>query len=153
MFRPQAQAETHSTAQGPLHASRTTHAETHSRPGEALRGSRPPCAETHSKRPGPPLASASGTYFFLFLNRLQAQAHRDPGSSPRASRKDLFFLFINRLQAQAHRDPVGSPRASRTISKNFFYFLFLDYKHKRAPWHSSSGPGWPRAFLLTAWKM
>tara|TARA_R100001480_G_scaffold14040_1_gene22819 strand:- start:336 stop:566 length:231 start_codon:yes stop_codon:yes gene_type:complete len=55
MFRPQAQAETHS------------------RPGRALRGSRPPCAETHSKRPGPPLAS-SGTYFFLFLNRLQAQA-------------------------------------------------------------------------------
>jgi len=81
MFRPQAQAETHS------------------RPGEALRGSRPPCAEAHSRAPGTPLASSS--YFFLFLNRLQAQAHRDPGSSPRASRKDLFFLFINRLQAQA----------------------------------------------------
>ena len=81
MFRPQAQAETHSG------------------PGRALRGSRSPCVETHSKRPGPPLASSS--YFFLFLNRLQAQAHRDPGSSPRSSRKDLFFLFINRLQAQA----------------------------------------------------
>ena len=40
-------------------------------------------------------------YFFLFLNRLQAQAHSGPGSSPRGSRKDLFFLFINRLQAQA----------------------------------------------------
>jgi len=39
--------------------------------------------------------------FFLFLNRLQAQAHSGPGSSPRASRKYLFFLFINRLQAQA----------------------------------------------------
>tara|TARA_B100000513_G_C11760810_1_gene137558 strand:+ start:211 stop:483 length:273 start_codon:yes stop_codon:yes gene_type:complete len=63
-------------------------------------------AETHRDPDGPPLASASGTYFFLFLNRLQAQAHRDPGSSP---------------------------RASRTISKNFFYFLFLDYKHKRKP--------------------
>jgi hypothetical protein len=71
-------------------------------------------AEAHSDRRGSPLASASGTYFFLFLNRLQAQAHRDPGNSP---------------------------RASRTISKKFFYFLFLDYKHKRAPWHSSSGPG------------
>ena len=81
MFRPQAQAETHS------------------RPGRPARGSRSPCVETHSKRPGPPLASSS--YFFLFLNRLQAQAHRDPGSSPRSSRKDLFFLFINRLQAQA----------------------------------------------------
>ena len=77
MFRPQAQAETHSKAQGPLHASRTTQ------------------AETHSKAQGP--LCASGTYFFLFLNRLQAQAHRDPGSSP---------------------------RASRTISKNFFIFYF-----------------------------
>ena len=74
-------------------------AETHSRPGEALRGSRPLCAETHSKLAGTPLASSS--YFFLFLNRLQAQAHSGPGSSPRVSRKDLFFLFINRLQAQA----------------------------------------------------
>ena len=46
MFRPQAQAETHSKAQGPLHASRTTQ------------------AETHSNRRGSPLASASGTYFF-----------------------------------------------------------------------------------------
>jgi len=58
-------------------------------------------AETHSKLTGSPLASASGTYFFLFIYRLQAQAHRDPGSTPRASRKNLFFLFINRLQAQA----------------------------------------------------
>ena len=81
MFKPQAQAETHS------------------RPGEALRGSRPPCAEAHSRAPGTPLASSS--YFFLFLNRLQAQAHSGPGSTPRASRKNLFFLFINRLQAQA----------------------------------------------------
>ena len=83
MFRPQAQAETHSRARGPLHASRTTQ------------------AETHSNQRGSPLASASGTYFFLFLNRLQAQAHSGPSSSPRASRKDLFFLFINRLQEQA----------------------------------------------------
>jgi len=58
-------------------------------------------AETHSNRRGSPLASASGTYFFLFLNRLQAQAHSGPGSSLHGSRKDLFFLFINRLQAQA----------------------------------------------------
>ena len=101
-------------------------AETHRDPAGPPRASRPPCAETHRDPDGPPLASASGTYFFLFLNRLQAQAHRDPGSSP---------------------------RASRTISKKFFYFLFLDYKHKRAPWHSNSGPGWPRAFLLTAHKI
>jgi len=33
--------------------------------------------------------------------RLQAQARTGPGSVPRGSRKDLFFLFINRLQAQA----------------------------------------------------
>tara|TARA_R100001126_G_scaffold60595_1_gene34410 strand:+ start:82 stop:249 length:168 start_codon:yes stop_codon:yes gene_type:complete len=31
-------------------------------------------AEAHSNRRGPPLASDSGTYFFLFLYRLQAQA-------------------------------------------------------------------------------
>ena len=86
MFRPQAQAETHS------------------KPGEALRGSRTTHAETHSKLRGSPLASASGTYFFLFLNRLQAQAHKDPAGPPRASRlmcKILFFLFMFRLQAQA----------------------------------------------------
>ena len=77
MFRPQAQAETHS------------------RPGRALRGSRTTHAEAHSNRRGSPLASASGTYFFLFLNRLQAQAHRDPGSSPRASHtmSKIFFIF------------------------------------------------------------
>ena len=48
MFRPQAQAETHS------------------RPGEALLGSRTTHAEAHSKLRGSPLASASGTYFFYF---------------------------------------------------------------------------------------
>ena len=74
-------------------------AETHSRPGGPPRASSPTHVEAHSRAPGSPLASSS--YFFLFLYRLQAQAHRDPGSSSRASRKDLFFLFINRLQAQA----------------------------------------------------
>ena len=54
MFRPQAQAEAHS------------------RPGEALRGSRTTHAEAHSKLSGSPLASSA--YFFLFINRLQAQA-------------------------------------------------------------------------------
>ena len=92
MFRPQAQAETHS------------------RPGGAPRTSSPTQAETHSKAPGPlhtpspkPVVCCNfaTAYFFLFLNRLQAQAHSEPGSSPRGSRKDLFFLFINRLQAQA----------------------------------------------------
>ena len=84
-------------------------------------------AETHSNQAGPPrdfhrytqkhtadrvdhhvaFTEASevlqfcNTYFFLFIYRLQAQAHSRPGSTPRASRKDLFFLFINRLQAQA----------------------------------------------------
>jgi len=43
-------------------------------------------AETHRDPAGPPLASASGTYFFLFLNRLQAQAHSGPGSMLRSSR-------------------------------------------------------------------
>jgi len=69
MFRPQAQAETHS------------------RPGEALRGSRPPCAEAHSKLGGSPLASSS--YFFLFLNRLQAQAQARSGPGERHA---LYFI-------------------------------------------------------------
>ena len=56
MFRPQAQAETHRDPAGPPRASRR------------------PCAETHRDPDGPPLAFASGTYFFLFINRLQAQA-------------------------------------------------------------------------------
>ena len=78
MFRPQAQAETHS------------------RPGRALRGSRTTHAEAHSNQRGSPLASASGTYFFLFINRLQAQAHSNRVSSPRASRfmsELIFFIF------------------------------------------------------------
>ena len=92
MFRPQAQAETHSRPGGPPRTSSPTH------------------AETHSRAPGPPRTSSpkrelccnfATAYFFLFLNRLQAQAHSRPGSMPRSSRKDLFFLFINRLQAQA----------------------------------------------------
>ena len=81
-------------------------AETHRDPAGPPRASRRPCAETHKDPDGPPLASASGTYFFLFLNR---------------------------LQAQAHRDPVGSPRASRFMSELIFFYLFLDYKHKRKP--------------------
>ena len=83
MFRPQAQAETHSKPGRALRGSRTTHAEAHSEPEHHL------------------LLLASGTYFFLFLNRLQAQAHRDPGSSPRASRTMSKNFFISRLQAQA----------------------------------------------------
>ena len=75
MFRPQAQAETHRDPAGPLRASRR------------------PCAEAHSNRRGLPLASASGTYFFLFIYRLQAQAHSGPGSLLRASRKALFFFI------------------------------------------------------------
>ena len=77
MFRPQAQAETHRDPAGPLRASRR------------------PCAEAHSTRRGLPLAS-SGTYFFLFLNRLQAQAHSNRVGSPRASRfmsELIFFIF------------------------------------------------------------
>ena len=103
MFRPQAQAETHS------------------RPGGAPRTSSPTQAETHSRAPGPPRTSSpkrgvccnfATAYFFLFFLRLQAQAHSGPGSSPRGSRKDLFFLFIFRLQAQAQaRSRPGEARA------------------------------------------
>ena len=77
MFRPQAQAETHSKAQGPPRTSSPK---------------REVCCN---------FATA---YFFLFLNRLQAQAHsnrRGPPLSSRALCWNLFFLFIFRLQAQA----------------------------------------------------
>ena len=45
-------------------------------------------AETHSNRRGSPLASASGTYFFLFINRLQAQAQ---ARSSEATRHAQFY--------------------------------------------------------------
>ena len=100
MFRPQAQAETHS------------------RPGGAPRTSSPTHAETHSRAPGPPRTSSpkrevccnfATAYFFLFLNRLQAQA-------------------------QAHSNRVGQPLSLRALCRNlFFFYLFLDYKHKRKP--------------------
>ena len=91
-------------------------AETHSKQPGPPRTSSPTYAEAHSRAPGTPLASSS--YFFLFLNRLQAQAHRDPGSSPRASRKDLFFLFINRLQAQAQAHATAA--ADRVKATHYF---------------------------------
>ena len=77
MFRPQAQAETHSRPGGPARGSRTTHAETHSKPGGPPRTS-PPKRE--------PCCNFATAYFFLFLNRLQAQAHSGPGSMLRGSR-------------------------------------------------------------------
>ena len=93
MFRPQAQAETHRDPAGPPRASRR------------------PCAEAHSNRRGLPLAFASGTYFFLFIYRLQAQAHSGPESLPRGSRLNLFF-----------------------------FYLFIDYKHRRDR-SAKRGPG------------
>ena len=41
----------------------------------------------------------------------------------------LFFLFIYRLQAQAHSGPAGPPRGSRL--NLFFFYLYIDYKHRR----------------------
>ncbi len=69
MFRPQAQAETHSKAQGPPRTSSPK---------------REVCCN---------FATA---YFFLFLNRLQAQAHsnrRGPPLSSRALCWNLFFFI------------------------------------------------------------
>ena len=60
----------------------------------------------------------------MFRPQAQAETHRDPDGPPLASASGTyFFLFLNRLQAQAHRDPVGSPRASRTISKKIFIYV------------------------------
>ena len=82
-------------------------------------------AETHSKAPGPPRTSPKrqsccnfATFiFFLFIYRLQAQAHSGPGSLLRGPRKDLFFLFINRLQAQAN--------ATREAADQVKFFLYI----------------------------
>ena len=82
MFRPQAQAETHS------------------RPGGAPRTSSPTHAETHSRAPGPPRTSSpkrevccnfATAYFFLFLNRLQAQA-RAVAQQQRTWMATRFFI-------------------------------------------------------------
>jgi len=56
--------------------------------------------------------------FFLFMFRLQAQAHNGPGSLLGDSSKVLFFLFIYRLQAQAN----ATPEARRTVK---FFSLHL----------------------------
>jgi len=62
-------------------------AETHSRPGGPPRASSPTHAEAHSRPAGPPRAlSPSCVYFFLFLNRLQAQAHSNRRGPPLSSR-------------------------------------------------------------------
>ena len=100
MFRPQAQAETHSGPGGAPRTSSPTHAETHSEPVGAH-------APHHRKA-----VAILQHLFFLFMYRLQAQSHSGPGSMLRDSRKDLFFLFIYRLQAQArprHSDSEAGP--------------------------------------------
>mgnify|MGYP003137338072 FL=1 len=75
-------------------------AELLSQPAGALRGSRP---------------------FFIFFNRLQAQAYSRGLRALRGSPAQLyFFLFFNRLQAQAHSNRRGQPRLSRP-----FFFIFL----------------------------
>ena len=75
-------------------------------------------AERHSDRAG--LLRGSRP-FFLFFNRLQAQAYSRGLRAPRTSPAQLyFFLFFNRLQAQAHSNRRGQPRLSRP-----FFFIFL----------------------------
>ena len=49
-------------------------------------------AETHSDQRGSPLASASGTYFFLFLNRLQAQAQAHATAAADQVKATRFFI-------------------------------------------------------------
>ena len=92
MKKPNSQAKTHSNQVGPLHTPSRTHKKTHSKAPGPL----------HTPSMKPVVCCNFATLiFFLFLNRLQAQAHSGPGSLLRGPRKDLFFLFIFRLQAQA----------------------------------------------------
>jgi|5_EtaG_2_1085323.scaffolds.fasta_scaffold30719_2 hypothetical protein len=106
MFRPQAQAETHSNRVGQPRASRPR-TEVFEQNAQATgqdhhaRHHRLTQKHTADRQDHHVPYHLLACIFFLFLNRLQAQAHTGPGSSPRGSRKDLFFLFINRLQAQA----------------------------------------------------
>jgi hypothetical protein len=72
-------------------------------------------AETHSNRRGPPLASSRTTH---------AETHSRAPGTPLAS-SSYFFLFLNRLQAQAHRDPVGQPLSSRALCRNLFFFIYF----------------------------
>jgi len=51
----------------------------------------------------------------------QAETHSRPGGPPSAS---------SPTHAEAHSRAPGTPLTS---SSYFFYFLFLDYKHKRKP--------------------
>jgi hypothetical protein len=71
------QAETHRDPAGPPRTSSPTHAETHSGPGGPPRTSSP-------KRQV--CCNFATAYFFLFLYRLQAQAHRDLVGLPLSSR-------------------------------------------------------------------
>jgi len=82
-------------------------------------------AETHSGPAGPPRSFHRSVravailqhLFFLFIYRLQAQAHSGPESLLRGSRKDLFFLFIFRLQAQAN--------ATQEAADPVHFFLYI----------------------------
>ena len=74
-------------------------------------------AERHSNRAG--LLRGSRP-FFIFFNRLQAQAYSRGLRAPRTSPAQLyFFLFFNRLQAQAPR----TTELTHLMCKFFFIFL------------------------------
>jgi hypothetical protein len=61
----------------------------------------------------------------------------------------FFFLFIYRLQAQAHSGPGSLPRGSRL--NLFFFYLYIDYKHKHAPRHGSNEAGPGLIFCFTSY--
>ena len=99
MFRPQAQAETHSGPGGAPRTSSPTHAETHSEPVGAH-------APHHRKA-----VAILQHLFFLFMYRLQGQPHCGPGSLIRCLSPPPPSIF-NRLQAQArprHSDSEAGP--------------------------------------------
>jgi len=52
-------------------------------------------AERHSDRAGLLRGSPAQLYFFLFFNRLQAQAHSNRRGQPRLSHP-FFFIFLIR---------------------------------------------------------
>jgi hypothetical protein len=85
MKKPNSQAEPHSNQAGAPRTSSPTHAETHSKAPGPL----------HTPSPKPVVCCNFATaYFFLFMFRLQAQAHSGPSSMPRGSPAFYYFFYL-----------------------------------------------------------
>ena len=129
MFRPQAQAETHSRPAGGLpRTSPPTHAETHSNSPWPITYFTTDSRRTHTASSvtityfteASKVLQFCNTYFFYLCLDYKHKHTTDQAAFATWFTQRFIFLFINRLQAQAQ---------------------------------ARNRPGWPRAFLLTAHKI